>query len=637
MNSELSMDHVLIDKLNKILDENLEKEHFGVKELAKEFGLSRSQLHRKVKSITNKAPSRLIREFRLEKAMEMLQKNEATASEIAYRVGFNSPTYFNTCFHNYYGYPPGEVKFRRAKDNLEGQLNIGSPRLSSRIKNIRIFNRRMVWFNSILIVLLSVFGYKLYQNFKDYSFNEIVVFNGHENKSIAILPFKNLSDDVDNQYFADGVSGAIQNNLNKISDLVVIPSSSMEKYRNSDLAVTEIAQEVNVMYLLEGSVQKYSDSIRVITSLVDARDNVQLQSFVFDWEYKNVFEIQSKIAIQVAEELDIRIGPTELESIENIPTKNLEAYNLFLQAKFQASKRTKKAMGNAKVLYENAIKLDSSFCKAYVKYADLWLFGGAIWGSYSEREAWENAKFLLYKAKQLDSTNMRINRALLDGLYMFEWDFERMEKEYKNSSVSSAYEIQTGRYEEALAEANQWIQMDPTSGFAYANKAQALFFLNRKEEAIKFLKSNDDLFDDHIDYLREAAKCYFYLEEYRNSKVLLDKIMINFIDRPPIVLWLNAVYEVMEGNTESANTYLDELQKKYNNEASGSPAWFIALYYCTKKDYENALNWLQKSYDRHEVEMIWLRAEPLLIPLRNDARYLDLYKKVGFPMKPHSF
>ncbi len=115
MNSELSMDQALIEKLTKILEVNLEREHFGVKEFTKEAGLSRSQLHRKLLSITGKSTSRFIRDYRLEKAMEMLQNNSATASEIAYRVGFNSPTYFNTCFHDYYGFPPGEVKFREPK------------------------------------------------------------------------------------------------------------------------------------------------------------------------------------------------------------------------------------------------------------------------------------------------------------------------------------------------------------------------------------------------------------------------------------------------------------------------------------------------------------------------------------------
>ncbi len=115
MNSELSMDQVFIEKLTNILEVNLDKEQFGVKEFAKEAGLSRAKLHRKLQSITGKSSSKFICEYRLKKAMEMLQNDVATVSEIAYRVGFSSPTYFNTCFHDHYGYTPGEVKFRNPK------------------------------------------------------------------------------------------------------------------------------------------------------------------------------------------------------------------------------------------------------------------------------------------------------------------------------------------------------------------------------------------------------------------------------------------------------------------------------------------------------------------------------------------
>ena len=199
-----------------------------------------------------------------------------------------------------------------------------------------------------------------------------------------------------------------------------------------------------------------------------------------------------------------------------------------------------------------------------------------------------------------------------------------------------AYLTQIGRYDEALESANIWIQKNPNHGFAYGFKAQVLFFLNRKDEALDLLKRNDELFNDDINYLREGAKCYYFMGEYKSSKSLVNKLTTMLSDHPPIVLWLNATIEEMNGNLEEAQRFLSNLKKKYEEEASGSPAWFIALYYAAINDYESTFKWLQKSYDRHEVEMIWLREEPLLIPLRSDKRYKRLYKKVGFTMKPHS-
>ena len=641
MNSELSMDQALIEKLTKILEVNLDKENFGVIELAIEAGLSRSQLHRKLKSIVGKSASRFIREYRLQKAMDMLQRNVATASEIAYRVGFNSPTYFNTCFHDYYGYPPGEAKIRNPDVNNQNEDEQVIKTTSSVQKQSdtpsskkSILSKRMVWINTFFILLLSVLGYNLYQNYKEHvtvqSDNNDVV-----EKSIAIIPFKSLNKNVENRYFADGITGSIQNHLSKISGLKVVPKTNMEKYRESLLTTSEIGKEEGVLYLLDGSVQKHGDSIRVITHLIDVKENNQLSSFVFDWKYKNIFEIQRKIALQIAEELDVKIAQEELETIEELPTNNLEAYNIMLQANYLANKNSKSSWENSVVFYKKAIQLDSTYIEAYVKLAYSYIVGGLIWGSFTEHEAWENAKRFLEKANQFDSTNPDIDRALTVGLYFYEWNFKRMEKNYKNSGIPFLYEIHTGRYEKSLATISQYFNDDPTNGFVCTSKAQALFFLNRNDEAISLLKKYDELFNDDLNYLREGAKYYFYLKEFENSKKLLSKFMLDFSERPPIIIWLKAVYEEMDGNIQNRNKYLEELQKKYKEQASGSPAWFIALYYCVNEDYENAFVWLQKSYDRHEVEMLWLREEPLLIPLRNDPRYLDLYKKVGFPMQPH--
>ena len=166
MSGELSMDQVLINKINGVLEVSLENEQFGVKELTQEIGMSRAQLHRKIHTLTGKSTSQFIREFRLKKAMKMLQDNVATASEIAYRVGFKSPTYFNTCFREYYGYPPGEVKFRNPKviENDDVSENLELIDDSQVIKEAPspkkyLLTKRMVWVNTFFIVLLSVISY----------------------------------------------------------------------------------------------------------------------------------------------------------------------------------------------------------------------------------------------------------------------------------------------------------------------------------------------------------------------------------------------------------------------------------------------------------------------------------------------
>ena len=308
MTIEHSMDQVFIKKVTDILEANLANEQFGVKELTYEMGISRSKLHRKLNVLTQKSTSQFIREYRLEKAMEMLQNDVATASEIAYRVGFNSPTYFNTCFHQYFGFPPGEVKFRNppviekseAEETKQPALHDQDNSVTSSIDKISSRQRMLLLF-SLGLLLIIAFSYYYYFSSKEMmttKTTETVI----TDKSIAIIPFKYLSNEKEDEYFAVGVMGSIHNHLSKIKGLKVISEKSMEKYADTIMTASEIANEIGVSYLLDGSVQKIGDSIRIIAHLINANSNQQLTSMIFDWEYKNIFTLQSKIAMKIAEE-----------------------------------------------------------------------------------------------------------------------------------------------------------------------------------------------------------------------------------------------------------------------------------------------------------------------------------------------
>lgn len=229
---------------------------------------------------------------------------------------------------------------------------------------------------------------------------------------------------------------------------------------------------------------------------------------------------------------------------------------------------------------------------------------------------------------------------LYSGYFYYDWNFELLEPYYQTilkdsyyddtPSLVADYAIKTGRYLQAANAMDELLLIDPSFGVLFCFKAEAFIFLDRTDEAFDLLESTNSLYDDNLWYLRESAKNYFYLGEYEKSKKQLNKILSKFSDYPPILMWLNLVYAQMDGSQNEVNKHLEELFTKYNEGSSGSPAWFIALYYCTLNDYERAFEWLNKSYERHEVEMTWLREEPLLAPLRSDPRYVDLYEKVGF-------
>lgn len=353
MAKKLSMDNAFIKKITKILESNLENENFGVSELADEIGYSRSQLHRKLKDINGKSTSQFIREYRLERAMKMLKRNQATASEIAYRVGFTSPTYFNTCFHNFYGYPPGEVKNQKA---------ITPPK--------KTFSKKILAIIPVLILAgLIIFNETV---------NKTNDFDKNLKKTIAVLPFINSSTNEENMYFCNGIMAGIRDHLAKIPEFTVVSRRSVEAYKNSSIPLKTIARELNVNYIIEGHVQRIDDRAIISAELIRIKDNKILWSEHYDKDVSEIFNVQANVIQSITNNLEIIIAPNLKKEFNTEPTKNKVAFEYFLQGeeyRFKANRSFQKHkvwmdfINKAKSSYEQAIKTDSLFSSAYLGLA----------------------------------------------------------------------------------------------------------------------------------------------------------------------------------------------------------------------------------------------------------------------------
>ncbi len=648
MAKELSMDQAFIKKLTDLLEINLENEHFGVQQLAEKVGLSRSQLHRKLKAITGKSSSSFIRHYRLRKAKQLLVDNVATVSEIAYRVGFSSPTYFNTCFRIYFGYPPGKVKYRNAEVDPETSIKErkvegNEPPILKVDGNVvnKPFKKRFVIVPLLVIILLISLSYIIYLRI-DIANTPQATTSSNTDKSIAVLPFENYSGDTALDPFCDGMTDEVISRLTKIKSLTKVSSrTSILQYKESTKSIPEIAKELGVSHILEGSFQKTGNKIKVSLQLIDgpSDNHFWADEYTGDWNNNDIFKIQAEVAENVARKMDVQISDSEYEAIQKMPTNNEEAYRSYLLAKSQKYKENKSSFASAIPLFEKAIALDSNYIEPYIGLADVWMTGGLVWGLYPEQEAWANSKKALERAEEIDSSYSGLEDMLNTGYFYYDWDFEQVEPyfQYRLSNfifdrtpVVVDYAIKTGRYKEAIVEMDKSIAIDPSVGIFYTFKGEALMLLGNRKEAIDLINASNTLFSDNWWYLRESAKLMYYLGEYDTSKDQLEILKNNFPDYPPIIMWLNGVYSYMDGNKNKASKHLQELENEYAKESSGSPAWFLALYYCTLQEYEKAFMWLQRSYDRHEVELTWFREEPLLTPLRNDIRYKVLYDKIGF-------
>jgi TolB-like protein/AraC-like DNA-binding protein/Tfp pilus assembly protein PilF len=409
MNDQSSIDYAFIRKLTEIIHANLGNESFGVKELAKETGMSRFNLNRKLHFICHKTINQFIREIRLERAMEILRQESLTASEVAFKVGFSSPAYFSSCFSEYFGYPPGEVKKRslngsgEIKEVPSSEISDTKQPLIQARKALSWWKKQIWWTLSVaslcilaVVILIFYFNPETFRKFNFFAQNHV----NPKAKSIAVLPFINDSQDPENVYFINGVLEAILDNLSKIKDLEVRPRTSVEQYRNNETkTIPQIAHELGVNYVIEGSGQKIGDQVSIYIQLIEASSDKHLFSQRYNMKLEDIFSLQSEVAIKVAAEIEAVITFEEKELIKKTSTTNIAAWELYSRGlelhNIAALENNIKNDQQAKDYFKKAIRIDSTYAEAYVQL-------GWICCSY---DATDSAFFYVSRALHFDDKN----------------------------------------------------------------------------------------------------------------------------------------------------------------------------------------------------------------------------------------
>ena len=331
--SKISYQGKFIEQAEALILENISNEQFGVSELAELMNMSRSNLLRKIKKQTQGSASQFIREVRLQKGMTLLEETELTISEISYQVGFSNNSYFTKCFKDYYGYSPGEAR-KKIDEQIEFEQdgvkveedNQNKDTIKVAEKGFFQQYRIQILFGIFLVLVIAAFSF----------YPKKEVSNGDEEnanskKSIAVLPFKNMSSDSDNLYFVNGLMESTLNNLQKIEDIRVISRTSVEKYRDTDKTILEIAQELNVNYLIEGSGQRAGDQVLLNIQLIDASMDTPIWAEQYNHKTADIFSIQNEVAKKIAEAIEVTVTPAELKQIDKKPTENVLAYDYYLK------------------------------------------------------------------------------------------------------------------------------------------------------------------------------------------------------------------------------------------------------------------------------------------------------------------
>ncbi|THD67855.1 helix-turn-helix domain-containing protein [Robertkochia marina] len=631
--------HPLIARLEAIVLEHLDAPDFDVETFADLSGLSRSELYRKIKKHTGKSVTEFVRDIRLHKALEYLRDEERTASEVAYLVGFSSATYFNKCFKDKFGFTPGEAGNHQEKIgeilNYSPGPNSETKLKSSKFKTITI---------TISAIIVIIFGWYFLSNQSNTNSpnsgadkTELPENHSKEN-SIAVIPLTILLDDPEFNFLALGIVDEIIRTINADnSTQKALHASIVSPFKDSLLTPDKIAEILKVKYVLQGSIQKAGRQFKISLTYTDVEDNTQVWSENLIKQYDSIqpFRMQDEIAEFVMK----KIGVDEpfYEDVRDARTASAKAHKYFYQGVEQLNKSTLDAWKNAIDLFNKAIKEDSLFVNAYLNLALTWQYGGLNWSYTSQEEAWANSKLFFSKALEIDPENTYALRNLKDGFFYYELKIgdsipgiERISHE-DHITFNTDYATKTGHYTEAHVGHEYYMKRNPEYGQVYVLMAINKFLSGEPDLALEILDENYHLYKDDFDFLREAAKGFYFLEEYDKMENAILHFFEKFSERPPILRWLRAIVADKNNNQAMVEEQLQHLMDSYQNRESGSPAWFIALYHAYNKDEDKTLEWLEKSYEAREVEMTWLAQEPDLHIVGDQPRYRALLDSMNFP------
>ena len=453
-------------------------------------------------------------------------------------------------------------------------------------------------------------------------------------KSIAVLPFDNLSRDPDNAYFAEGVQDEILTRLAKVADLKVISRTSTQHFKSAPENLPQIAKQLGVMNILEGSVQKAADQVRVNVQLINALSDAHLWADTYDRKLTDIFAVESEIAQNVADALQAKLTGSEKSSIAKAPTANPEAYELYLKGRFFWNKRTGTDLRKAIDYFNQAIAHDPNYALAYAGVADSYLLL-PNYGGTSTRESIPPARAAAMKALELDDSlaEAHASSGLLDTL---ELRPERAISDFKRAielkpNYATAHHwlglgyMSLGRFDQAIAEGKRALELDPLSLIINADFAWMYFNARRYAEAEaqarKTLEIDPRFFLAH-NYLGVALQFKGHL----NEAIPEYQQALELNDDPYALAMLGQAY-ARNGQADEARKVLERLNEQAKTRYVEPLA--LALVFLGLGDKERALDELERAYQTGDTNYLFIiKVDPLLDDLRGQLRFKALMQKV---------
>jgi TolB-like protein/DNA-binding winged helix-turn-helix (wHTH) protein/Flp pilus assembly protein TadD len=457
-------------------------------------------------------------------------------------------------------------------------------------------------------------------------------------RSLAVLPFESLSSDPSQDYFADGMTEELISDLGQIRALRVISRTSVMVYKHERKPLPQIARELNVDAVVEGTVLRSGDQVRVTAQLIEAAADKHLWSQSYEGELRDTLALQNQVARAIADQIRISLNPQEQAALKSARVVNPEAYVSYLKGRYFWNKRTVDGLKVALAYFNQAIDEDPRYAQAYSGLADTYaLLGDWQYAAMTPREALPKAKAAAIKALELDGSLGEAHNSLAFCLDGFDWDFDSAGKEFLlaielNPGYATAHHWYAWhlallhRFDEAIAEMKKAENLDPLSLVINADLAELLAMAHSYDQAI--LQSRKTIEMDPNFGLAHNHLAQAYLQKQMNDEAVKElQIAVQLSGGGPTCIANLARAYVASGKASEAEKLLSDLKKRSN--PSQSLASEIAMIYVALGDSDQAITWLNKGYQERFNPGVLLR--PGFDPIRSDPRFADLVRRVGLP------
>ena len=500
-------------------------------------------------------------------------------------------------------------------------LSAGIPQAQHRVARPAWLLQLLSILGVVVLVLTGAWVFLRWGNF----------FPNHQIRSIAILPLTNLSGDPAQEYFADGMTEELTAELGQVNSLRVISRTSIMTYKGTKKTLPEIARELNVDGIVEGSVEREGNRVRVTIQLIDSSTDQHIWAHSYDRDMTSVLELQSDVARAIADQIRIELSPQQQAHFSRTQHVNPEAVELYLQA---VDRLNTGNPGTAIDLLRRAVEKDPNYAPAHASLANAygWM-GEAGWMPYTEAFPLQKSEAL--KAIALDDSRPEPHLELGIAAMNQSWDWTTESRELQRAlelnpnaaNVHWAYANyldRVGRSAEAITEANLALELDPVSSRSFMNTGFIYYFDRQFDQALTQMQKAAALHADPVEILFPLGAIYI-------EKGLYDQGIQEFLklgDAPHALGHMGNAY-ARQGRIAEARAILPKLEEHI--EKTGIGRYEIALVYAGLKENDKAFEWLEKAFQVRDKGLTYLKIDPCLDPLRSDPRLQNLIKRVGLP------